>query len=310
MNAREARVVDPILTDIAHGYTDEEFVGGALFPEVTVRQRGGRTLKFDKEAFRLYATRRAPGARTTRLEFGYGDELFALYQDAVEVPVPDELADEAKKTPGIDLQARSVRLGMAYMLRRHEVDCAAIAANPVSYDEAHQIDLAGDGQIKWSTRDCDPLDAVAGAQDAIADSTGHEPNVLLLGRQVYRVLKKNRVIRDAFKYTSNKSITVEMLQEYFDIAKVVVGRARYVADGPDGDFALIWGNVAIAAYVPPKPQGMEQPSYGYTYKLAGHPYVNKEYYDPNAKSWIHGVTYERAPVLTGMGAGYLIQNPA
>ena len=36
--------------------------------------------------------------------------------------------------------------------------------------------------------------------------------------------------------------------------------------------------------------------------------VEVPYYDNNAKSWIYGVGYERAPQLTGITAGFLIQN--
>lgn len=306
MSAREARVVDPVLTKIAHGHSDAEFVGTHLFPEVPVTQRGGQVIVFGDEAFQLYATRRAPGAKVTRISFDYAGEPYALYEDAVEVQVPDEVADEASKGAGVDVQARSVDLGMSVMRRRHEVDVAAKACAQASYAANHRTALAGDA--KWSVADTDPLTAVAAGQDAIAGSTGHEPNVMVMGRQVLSALRRNNVLREQFKYTSGRSLKLEMLQEYFDVKKVVVGRARYVNDG--GQFQPIWGNVAVLAYVPEQPQGREQPSFGYTYVLKGHPYVNREYYDPTTRSMVHGVTYERVVVLTGMGGGYLIETPA
>ena len=44
--------------------------------------------------------------------------------------------------------------------------------------------------------------------------------------------------------------------------------------------------------------------------MRGHPLVETPYWDGNTKSWIYGVSYERAPVLAGMSAGYLISSPA
>ena len=67
MTPRQARVIDQILTTVARGYKNSAFVGMTLFPYVPVGQRGGRILKFGKEAFRLYETRRAPGGLVGRV---------------------------------------------------------------------------------------------------------------------------------------------------------------------------------------------------------------------------------------------------
>ena len=38
----QARVVDPVLSNVAQGYRNAELVGDALFPFVPVLQRGGK----------------------------------------------------------------------------------------------------------------------------------------------------------------------------------------------------------------------------------------------------------------------------
>ena len=68
MNTDQARVVDAILSGFARGYTNAEFIGHLLFPYVPVFVRGGRRLEFNRDAFRLFNTRRAPGARTGKVE--------------------------------------------------------------------------------------------------------------------------------------------------------------------------------------------------------------------------------------------------
>jgi hypothetical protein len=134
------------------------------------------------------------------------------------------------------------------------------------------------------------------------------PNTLALSAQAFNALKDHPTIVDRFKYTSSNSVTPDMLAAMLDLEQVVVGKAMAFDDaGNDTD---IWGNNAILAYVPTAPSGLEDPSFGYTYTMDGHPLVEKPYYENNAKSWIFPVTYERIPVLSGILSGYLIQNPA
>ena len=97
------RVYDPVLSGIAQGYANMDFVGGLLFPRVPVKARGGQIVEFGKEAFMRYATRRAPGANTARLQFGYLGKPFALFNDAIDVPVPREHQQDAMTVPGIDI---------------------------------------------------------------------------------------------------------------------------------------------------------------------------------------------------------------
>ena len=61
------RVVDPVLTNLAIGYTNADMVCDVLFPIVPVDKEGGKIPKFTKEAFKLYNTERALRARSNRI---------------------------------------------------------------------------------------------------------------------------------------------------------------------------------------------------------------------------------------------------
>jgi hypothetical protein len=110
MTPSTARVIDPILSEIARGYSNGAMVGSALFPTVPVGQRGGKIVQFSKEAFRAYATGRSPGANTKRVQFGYSDATYSLEQHALEGVVPFELMEEADAVPGIDLGRGAVEM--------------------------------------------------------------------------------------------------------------------------------------------------------------------------------------------------------
>ncbi|MCV6577435.1 MAG: hypothetical protein OIF58_17060, partial [Cohaesibacter sp.] len=95
----------------------------------------------------------------------------------------------------------------------------------------------------------------------------------------------------------------------FDLEKIAVGTAVGISSpDPDAPFEDVWGNNAILAYTPQASLGMEEPSFGYTYTLNGHPFVEKPEWVRSIRSHVYGMTYERVPVVTGNMSGFLIQN--
>lgn len=304
MNNRQVRVIDPVLTTHANGYRNPQNVGMFLFPRARVSVSGGQVLTFGKEAFREYNIRRTPGTATKRVTFGYQGAPFALVQDALEGVVPREHMRDAGVTPGVDLGRRATNNAMNIATLALEREQAAIARSTGNYDSDHQVDLSS---TRWSSDDNNPAKDIRTGQDAISDSTGMEANTLILSKNAFSAMRENVHILERFKYTSSDSVTVEMLAAMLDIERVIVGRA--LTAGQNDSFSPVWGSDAVLAYVPASEDpNIEEPSYGYTYTMEGHPLVEEAYYDDNAKSWLYPVTYERVPVLTGMNAGYLFRN--
>lgn len=302
-NAAATRVINPILSTYVQGYQQADLVGNTLFPRVPVEISGGQILEFGKEHFKLYNSRRAPGSGTKRISFGYLGKPFALLNDALEAPVPREFLRDAKVMPGIDLGQHAVSIVMRSLLLGLESAQATLATDATQYDANHKVTLAGTS--KWSDPASDPISQMDTYKEAIRSSVGIRPNTLLLSAQAFSAAKTNAKIRAQFQYTNPDSVTLEMLKRVFDVQRIAVGEA--VVSDDAGVVTDVWGNNVILAYVPDSPSGMEQPSYGYTYTLNGHPLVEEAYYDNNAKSWIYGVGFERVPVLSGITSGYLIQ---
>lgn len=300
-----ARIVDPVLTNLALGYKDPTLIASALFPRVPVGVRGGNVIEFGKEAFKKYVLRRAPGAATTQVQFGYAGKPYALVQDAIDVPVPREYQQEAERVPGINLGQRATRFGMGITLRGLEYDSATLARTAANYDANHKVVLTA-GTDSWWDANGDPTGDIQAAVKEIADSVGLDANTVVLSKSAFFAARQNAKITDRFKYTTAESITEEMLARLWDVDRVVVGRAISFDDA--GVSTAVWGDDVIVAYVPSNPSMIEEPSFGYTYALDGTPLVEAPYWSDERKSWVYGVTYDRAPQLTGMLAGFLIQN--
>ncbi|MFW5920367.1 MAG: hypothetical protein ACOCUS_00905, partial [Polyangiales bacterium] len=154
INTSQARVIDPILTDVAQGYVHPEHVGRVLFPRVPVRMRGGQIIEFGRESFKRYNTRRAPGAGTKRVQFGFEGKRFALVQDALEGQVPFEHMQDANEVPGIDMGQEAVQDVMQITSLSLEIEQAELATDPDNYPAAQRTTLSSSD--KWSDDSAKP----------------------------------------------------------------------------------------------------------------------------------------------------------
>lgn len=305
MSTAQARVIDPILSNVARGYKNNEFVGDLLFPKVPVAQRGGKIITFGKEDFRLYATGRAPGANTKRVQYGHEGAAFALEQHALEGVVPFELMEDANAVPGIDLGSGAVRKTQNIIGLRTEKAQADLATNANNYAAANKTTLAGAAQWSDYSGTSNPVADVETAKEAVRAKTGKRANTVVLGAAVWGKLRNHPVIVDRIKYTGRDSATPELLAQLFGVQRVAVGDAIY--ETAAGAFADVWGKFVVVAYTNvASVADLGEPSYGYTYQLNGYPVVEQAYQDRNAKSWIYPVTDEVSPVIAGAEAGYLI----
>jgi len=308
LNSKTAAVVNPILSTHARGYRNSTFISSTLFPRVSIPSRSMQVIAFGKEAFRKLNTRRAPGAATKRVQYGYAAGAVSLEQDSLEGIVPVEHQQEAEKVPGINLGAGAVNMVLDVLDLNLEIAAAALARDPAKYDANHKLALVG--ADRWKHPDSDPKADVDAGKEAIRRSTGRYPNTFALGPDAGNALKNHPKIKEQFKFTSKDSITNEMLAAYFELSKVVVGAAVYLPEtASDAEMANdVWGEDAVLAYVPLEGDNFQVPAYAYTYELMGYPMVEEPYYDRSTKSWIYPTTVERRPLLVGAEGGFLFQN--
>lgn len=308
MNLQQTRIVDQVLTNHVRGYTNAQYVGGFLFPRVEVSARGGQVIEFGVEAFRRYSARRAPGAHVSQIDFGYEGKPYKLVQDALDARVPREHMQDAQTVPGLDLGMRATNVVMKALTLALEIEQAEIATSAANFDDAHK--LVPDEAGKWNNPDSDPVKQVEDGIEAVRASTGLYPNTMVLGPKPYKAFKNHPKVLERFKGISADAVTPGKIAALLDIPRIQIGGAVWAPDeagsGPP-TFTDVWGAHVVMGYVPSAPEGREEPSFGYTYALDGNPFVEQPYWAHERRSWLYGVTYERAPQLTGMAAGYLIR---
>ncbi len=312
LSPAEARVVDPVLSNVARGYKNAEHVWMYLFPIVQVMQRAGIIIQFSAEDFAKYATslRRAPGGEAVEIEVGYAGEKYSCENRSADGKVPREIQQEAAAVPGIDLLSRTVQQVMNIISLAIEIEAAELATNSANYTAAHVSTLAGANQ--WDHADATPAQYIEGRKELIAEATGMEPNVLTVGIEVHRKLKNNPDVIDRIKHTQGLTgnaaplVNASTLAQYFDIGNYVVGRAR---TGEPGNFEPVWGRNAVLAYSDVTPLASQgSPSFGYTYRLSGYPMFEESWFNKKNRSWMVPGETEDTPVIAGKDAGVLLQN--
>lgn len=295
------RVVDPVLTNLATGYTNEQFVGDQLMPFVLVDKEGGKIPLFGKEHFKVYLTERALRAKSNRINpEDIGSVDVAMDEHDLEYPI-DYREDAESAFP---LQARATNTVVEGIRLRHEVMVAEMVQNPASYAASNKIALSGTSRFTDNTSD--PEGVVSDAKAAVRAKIVKEPNTLVIGYATWRVLKRHPQLRAILSDTRPRLVQLADLREIFEIENIVIGRAVKASDA--GVTSDIWGDNMVLAYVP-KASGDRspyEPSFGYTLRKRGNPVVDTRTEDGKIEL-IRNTDIFR-PFLLGADAGYLISD--
>ncbi len=295
------RVVDPVLTNLATGYTNEQFVGDQLMPFVLVDKEGGKIPLFGKEHFKVYSTERALRAKSNRINpEDIGEVDVALDEHDLEYPI-DYREDAESAFP---LQARATNTVVEGIRLRHEVMVAEMVQNPTNYAVGNKIALSGASRFTDDTSD--PEGVVSDAKAAVRAKIVKEPNTMVIGYSTWRVLKRHPKLKAILSDTRSRLVQLADLREIFEIENIVIGRAVKASDA--GVTTDIWGDNMVLAYVP-KASGDRspyEPSFGYTLRKKGNPVVDTRTEDGKIEL-IRNTDIFR-PFLLGADAGYLISD--
>ena len=302
-----------VLTNILLGFGQGAFVAERLFPRLPQALSSVVLGRLGNEALQQYNLARAPASATKRVEINYQGETYTVRQHAVEVPVPREHIREAEaaKRLGIaanlDISTAAVYTASQILALDYEIEAAGLATNTASYPTANSVTLSGSTQ--WTSDTSDPVDDVLDGAETIRTSTGKRPNTLVLGAAAFAALIKHPKVRGYLPNTQLGPATVDQLKTIFNVESVETGDAIWI-DG-QGVAHDVWGGDAILAYTPKfvgAQVNLAEPAFGFTNVLEGHPFVETPYYEDNRKSWIYGVTYERAVNLSTPAAGFLFKS--
>lgn len=297
------RVVDAVLSALAVGYQNAEYIADEIFPLARVPKEAGKIPKFNKDHFKLYNTERALRAKSNVMQ--PGDRSFvdvALEEHDFAVPMDYREGEEAD----FDLQAANAVVAEEVIRLRREKLAADIAFNAASYAATNKITLAGASQ--FSAANSDPIGVVETGKEAVRKKIAKRPNTIVAGASTFATLKNHAQLLDRIKYSQRGVLTKDLLAQVFGVDRFIVGDAIYEDDA--GNSFDMWGDSLLVCYTRPAVAGQQrsvmQPNYGYTaYKLMGE--VDK-YVGEGGKVEYVRCTANFKAVLVGADAGYLISD--
>jgi len=294
---------DPILSNLSVAYKNEAYIAEQICPVVKVKTATGKYFSYDTAKFRRVISLRGMGASAKEVDYGVSQSTaYVIKEHALKQIVPDELVEQAPRP--LDPEMDATENVTERILVEKEYDLATYMKNTSNL--TNNTTLSGTDQ--WSDyTNSDPIGDIKTGKAAIHSKIFRDPNVLVLGKQVYDKLLDHPDIIDRIKYSALGAATPDLLARIFDIPKVIVAAAGYESanEGQTSSMAYIWGKYAWLLYVAPRPTTR---SLTFGYHLTDKPRVVDKWYDKDRKGTFVRVTDRYTREIVSVNCAYLIKN--
>ncbi len=303
MSLQNKRIVDPVLSNLARGYSQPGLIGTKLFPVVYVEKEGGKIPFFGNEAFKVYNTERAIRSKSNRINpEGLTSIDFALEEHDLEYPMDyREIAEDIR-----NLKLHATHVTTEGVLLRLEKKISEASQDLSSYPTGNKVIL--DAASKFTVPTSNPFLVFENAKESIRSKIAKRPNVCIMGASTYSALKNHPLVLERIKYTQHAVITPELLKNIFDLDQLYIGESVYFNETTES-FSDVWNDNVILAYVPtaaPNTQrSFYEPSFAYTLRKNQYPVVDL-YEETGNKVEVVRTTDIFLPKIVGNEAGYLI----
>lgn len=300
---KEIRLVDPVLTNLAAGYMNEEFIADLVLPRVTVAKEGVKIPLFGKAQFVAHRTERA-----IRADSNVRDPEGVESLDVVlnEYDIATRLDYREKQEADYQIEAVETANTMEILRLGHELRVANLVQTAANYAAGNTIALSGTDQFTDATSD--PLGVVDDAKAAVRAKIAREPNTMTMGYETYRVLVRHPQLVGLLSTNKDRMLTIDELKRFFNVDTINVGKAVQSDDGVTTKD--IWLDNIALTYTARAVDGQRSyrvPSFGYTLVKQGWPQVDR--YDAvGGKVEFIRATEINDPFVLAAGAGYLITN--
>lgn len=267
--------IQTALGNVSIAYRNESYIADQVFPNVTVRKQADKYFIFDKAAwFRNEAGPRAPGTRAVEGGYSLSQGSYACE----EVAFAKVVADEEEQNADDPLMPRrtAVEFATDKILLNHELAVARLVFDNGSWA------ASATPSTTWDDTASTPIEEIEIAKETVVLAIGREPNVCVMGRQVWTDLRTHPDLLDTFKYVERGLLSVAAFQNLFGFQKVLIGTAIYasandmdaVAVGAGGapaaatvTYSAVWDKNMWLGYVPNAPAlGVPAAGYSFTWK--------------------------------------------
>lgn len=294
------------LENISLAFKSDRFIASALSPSVPVKHESDTYYVYSQDSLIMPSTLRANGAVANQGTWNVSTSSYTLNEHALRDIVTDRDRNNAD-TP-IKLDVDTTEYLTEKILMRRELTLQQLVQTSTTWGNSTSLTST----LAWSTNTTNPITQVDSAASLIAQTSGKQPNVIVMSDPVFRTAKENTSTVDRVKYTSAESLSPAILARLFNVSDVLVGGAiqNTAEEGiATVTMAFIWVDSVFIGYVERAP-GLKKLSALYTFQQedSGNPYMVSKYRDdPRKGDWVE-VSTLFSHVAPATGCGYLIED--
>lgn len=255
------------------------FVADRVFPNIPVSKQSDRYYTYDRGYFnRDEMEKRAPSSESAGSGYTldntptYFADVWAFHHD-----IDDQRRANSDSVLAPDMEATTLVTGKA-LIKREKTWVAKFFIGGVWTNDKDGV-ASGENNTatfrQWNDANSDPISVVRTAKRTVLESTGFEPNTLVMGQAVFDALIDHPDIVDRVKYGqsgvgSPAMIDVAELVALFKIQRIFVMKAveNTGKEGAANAHSFIGGKKALLCYAAPAP-GLMTPTAGYTFSWTG-----------------------------------------
>lgn len=224
--------VAQVITDWAIAYANEatSYKCDLLSPNVPSSKREAKFYTYDKAPwFTDEMQKRGEGAPVPMSGYTLSTTLFEIDTWSLGKPIDDQTRDNEDDILDSDEDAARFLMEKERIRREKAFAAACLATSKWATDVTGNTsvsDYSADTVAQWDDADSAPLVDIATYKTRVKLATGLDPNVLVLGRQVWDVLKNHADITDLLKggaTTANPAkVTQQAVASLFELEDIVV----------------------------------------------------------------------------------------
>lgn len=259
---------------VSYAQKQKAFIADRVFPLVGVSKRSDLYPIWTRKGTNIVAMKkRAPGTRVAQIEQSLSTNPYYLDVYALGTPLDDQIADNADDWVDLELAKTGLLTTQAYIFKEYElasnffkktvwgVDWTGIAEGTPS---THEF-------IQWDNDLSNPKQLIEDAKLEMLLMTGHKPNKMVMGIEVWNKLQNHAGIIDLLKYGGQISgnlavVTLGMITALFGLEEILISEAIYdteTYDPTNESHQFIFGKGMLLFYAPSTPSKWT-PSAGYT----------------------------------------------
>lgn len=257
--------VDVPLSNIATAYKNMDYIADLIAKRVPVNKQSDKYYTWTKDFwFRNQVEKRTPGDSYPEAGIELSTDSYFADIYHLAYPIPDEVAGNQDAAVQLEITGAEWLADQFALNREIKLAASIFAASIWGTDKTGGTDF-----VVWSDyANSTPIEDVDDGLTAIQGNTGREPNILVVGRQVFDKLKRHPNLIDLYKHTNVGILTPEQVRAALNVQTLLIGnaiRTTSLESASSITYSRIWAKHALLMFVPETP-GLRVPAATYAFE--------------------------------------------